>query len=209
MGNYDMTKEAYELKKQEKQLARQEQAKTLRKAKHSKALLWIGIFGVSAAILGTLIFFVVRSQAPSNLAGEFHASQGSNHLAAPYTNPPYTWATNPPTSGWHDPVPLSGGFYENPQVLPRILHSLEHGAVAVYYKPSVTSEDKEKLRAFYEKNKNKKLIISPLVDMATNFASTSWEYLDAFDMYDEARIQQFLDGHHDKGPERAPIEAHQ
>jgi hypothetical protein len=47
-----------------------------------------------------------------------------------------TYATRPPTSGPHFPRPLDAGVYTSPPNLGAAIHSLEHGAVIVWYDPS-------------------------------------------------------------------------
>jgi hypothetical protein len=47
-----------------------------------------------------------------------------------------TYSTRPPASGPHFPRPLDAGVYTSPPSLGAAIHSLEHGAVIVWYDPS-------------------------------------------------------------------------
>lgn len=202
-------KEEYENKKKQKQAEKEQQRRAAQKKDMKKKL------GVGAAIGGALLVVVVlivlavRSNSPENLSGTFVQTQGGEHVSAPYTNPPYEWNTNPPTGGWHDPQPLSAGFYEEKPSVPRAIHSMEHGAVIVWYKPSVPEEDKQKLSSLFNRHSGDKFIVMPYEDMETDFAVTAWEWIDTFDTYDEERIERFFEDHHNQGPERAPIGSHQ
>jgi Protein of unknown function (DUF3105) len=60
-----------------------------------------------------------------------------------------TYATIPPASGPHDPTPLDAGFYDSPPDVYRAIHSLEHGAVIIWYAPGTTDKALNELRAFY------------------------------------------------------------
>lgn len=203
-----MSKESYEKKKQEREARKQEQKKQAKKEQLSKRLGVFIMIGGSLAVVAVLIFFASKSRAPENLSGEFHPSQGDEHVAAPYSEPPYEWSTNPPTSGWHAPSPYPAGFYEDEIPMPRIIHSMEHGAVIVHYRPDISEEEKAKLKEFFDDNDNKKLLVVPYSDMETKYALTSWQFIDKFDQYDQERIKTFLNDHHGNGPENAPLGSH-
>lgn len=70
---------------------------------------------------------------------------------APVATPPAlsTYATTPPASGPHDPSPLGPGIYDSPPDLYRTIHSLEHGAVIIWYSPDATGKQLDDLLAFY------------------------------------------------------------
>jgi uncharacterized protein DUF3105 len=69
----------------------------------------------------------------------------------PVTTPPAlsTYATTPPASGPHDPSPLPAGVYDSPPDVYRTIHSLEHGAVVIWYSPDATGKPLDDLIAFY------------------------------------------------------------
>jgi len=56
--------------------------------------------------------------------------QGRTHLDSGES---YTYPQQPPTSGPHDQNPLNAGVYSTPQSETQMVHSLEHGAVEIYY----------------------------------------------------------------------------
>jgi uncharacterized protein DUF3105 len=60
-----------------------------------------------------------------------------------------TYATIPPASGPHDPTPLSAGIYDSPPDVYQTIHSLEHGAVIIWYAPGTTGKALDDLLAFY------------------------------------------------------------
>jgi len=69
----------------------------------------------------------------------------------PVTTPPplSTYATIPPASGPHDPSPLGAGVYDTPPDVYRTIHSLEHGAVIIWYSPDATGKQLDDLIEFY------------------------------------------------------------
>ena len=70
---------------------------------------------------------------------------------ADLTTPPKlsTYPTTPPASGPHDPTPLPAGIYDSPPDVYRTIHSLEHGAVIIWYAPGTTGKALDDLKAFY------------------------------------------------------------
>jgi Protein of unknown function (DUF3105) len=60
-----------------------------------------------------------------------------------------TYPTIPPASGPHDPTPLTAGIYDTPPDVYRMLHSLEHGAVIIWYAPGTSNQALDDLLAFY------------------------------------------------------------
>lgn len=75
-----------------------------------------------------------------------HFGSGSQTAAAPALS---TYATIPPASGPHDPSPLPPGIYDSPPDVYRTIHSLEHGAVIIWYAPGTTGKALDDLLAFY------------------------------------------------------------
>jgi hypothetical protein len=76
-----------------------------------------------------------------------HAHIGSAPVAtAPALS---TYATIPPASGPHNPVPLPPGIYTSPPDVYRTIHSLEHGATIIWYAPGTTGKALDDLLAFY------------------------------------------------------------
>ena len=60
-----------------------------------------------------------------------------------------TYTTIPPASGPHDASPLTAGIYETPPDVYRTIHSLEHGAVIIWYSPGISNQALDDLLAFY------------------------------------------------------------
>lgn len=62
-----------------------------------------------------------------------------------------TYPSIPPTSGPHSESPLPAGVYDSPPDMYRALHSLEHGATIVWYRPGTSQEALDRLTAFYDR----------------------------------------------------------
>src|SRR5688572_20987347 len=74
---------------------------------------------------------------------ESFPSEGQEHVPV---GTPIVYRTDPPTSGPHYPDPWPGGFYSKPVDAPYLVHSMEHGAVIIYYNDQVDKPQKDHLR---------------------------------------------------------------
>ena len=59
-----------------------------------------------------------------------HDDEGSGHLAP---GDSVRYQSDPPTSGIHDPQWIDPGVYDRVQSRERLVHSLEHGMIVIYY----------------------------------------------------------------------------
>lgn len=76
-------------------------------------------------------------------------AQGATGSVA--TPPPLsTYSSTPPASGPHDPSPLDAGVYSQPPDVYRAIHSLEHGAVVIWYAPTAPAAEVAKITSFYQ-----------------------------------------------------------
>src|SRR5438552_11283985 len=62
---------------------------------------------------------------------ETHVIQGWKHVPL---GTPFDYNSNPPSSGWHNPVWASYGTHSNAVDRAYYVHNLEHGAIVLLYK---------------------------------------------------------------------------
>jgi len=78
------------------------------------------------------------------------ADQDAAHVDPLEMPPLSSWPSVPPTSGPHAPETLPAGHYEtSPPMLP-LIHSLEHGAVVVWYSPGTSGDEVARIVTFYQ-----------------------------------------------------------
>lgn len=184
-------------KAQRKEAARHEREEIQRRMARQRRNRRVGIAGISVVVVAAIVVLVVvqpgktEVPSPSELLSEAPAAaqaagcddvkviglyqpkdQDRTHLGSGglLTMPPVsTYPSVPPTSGPHNPTPLPQGIYSSPPPLDQTIHSLEHGAVIIWYDPSATGEDLEQLKTFYRENRSssegelqgQKIIIAP------------------------------------------------
>jgi hypothetical protein len=95
---------------------------------------------------------------------ESNARAHINPPGAVTTPPPLTtYSSIPPASGPHNQTPLAGGVYSDPPDIYQTIHSLEHGAVIIWYDPSAgTTQELADLQTFFQKSgEGAKVIVAP------------------------------------------------
>jgi hypothetical protein len=141
---------------------------------------------------------------PSLLSGvEQFPSEGANHVGA---GTDIDYARMPPTSGPHYNGWTDAGFYDETPAMGRLVHSLEHGAVVVYYDPAaVTTDARESLRTFASAHTGqwRSVIVAPhpAADPDAAYVLTAWRHRLTMDEYDEETVRAFLAEYLGRGPE--------
>jgi hypothetical protein len=120
-----------------------------------------------------------------------------------------TYKTYPPSSGTHYNDTAPYGFSDVPLKEGNLVHSLEHGAIVIYFKSSVSADVKQKLKEAYStlpagKYGKVKLVITPYENMTTPIASAAWDRLLLMNEFNYDEIQTFYSTWVDKGPEDVP-----
>jgi hypothetical protein len=102
--------------------------------------------------------------------------EGHKHL--PPTGPEPDYGTTPATSGNHAGSPYQqadGAYIEMPQEL-FVVHSLEHGRMAIEYSPDLPEEDQLELKGLYDTMFGGTLFF-PNTNMDYEVAATTWTNL--------------------------------
>lgn len=157
-------------------------------------IAWIAAIAVAATIIaGGVVWLIHLNAAP--LPGTVYESQGNTHINPGDTHPEYN--SDPPTSGWHYPVPPQRGIYATPLPEELLLHFMEHAGVVVHYNPDVLPPDEvQQLHDIVssELNKGQGLVLmapDPLAPQAV--ALTAWQHLQTFTRVsgNKSQIQDF------------------
>ena len=82
---------------------------------------------------------------------------------------------NPPTLGRHWPpgYQAEDGFYEEAPADEALVHTMEHGRVIVWVKPTLSAEGQESVRAMFDED-SYQLVVTPRVAMPYAVAATAW-----------------------------------
>lgn len=102
--------------------------------------------------------------------------EGATHL--PKGSQPPNYKTSPPTSGNHVEPPYQqadGAYSEAPDQL-NVVHSLEHGRMAIQYSPDLSEQGQLELKGLYDTMYGAALLF-PNDEMVYEVAATTWTNL--------------------------------
>jgi hypothetical protein len=106
----------------------------------------IAVVALVAAALGVFAFVLVldlRSGGGGAPGGVEDVDVGQ---AGRHTEGAVDYPQSPPAGGEHSPVWQNAGFYEEPVSNETAVHTLEHGAVWITYRPDLPREQKDAIR---------------------------------------------------------------
>jgi hypothetical protein len=139
--------------------------------------------------------------------------RGRNHTSS--LSERVNYSTNPPTGGNHYIEPSDDAAYTEAPQDEQLVHSMEHGRVIVWFKPSLPEDARADLKAFYDSDTYQMLIV-PRRDMPYAVAATAWNRepepdgtgrLMGCPRFDEKlfdALRTFRDEHRSNGPEPIP-----
>lgn len=186
---------------EEKQLGHELKIARARRKKLLKRITWTA---AAVFIVGGLGYAMVRYQRSSadKMPGVFIPSQGQEHVSL---GAPFSYSSNPPTSGPHNANPAEWGVYKDEIADQILIHNLEHGGIWISYRPEIDEEVIKKLgdiaTAF-----GRKVIMTPRQANDNDIAIAAWTRLDKFSAseFSEERVREFIRAYRNKGPEFVP-----
>jgi hypothetical protein len=101
-----------------------------------------------------------------------------------------SYKENPPVGGAHRPAWQACGFYAEPVDPALAVHSLEHGAVWITYRPDLTAKEIAGLRGRVGDDSH--LLMSPNPGQLEPVVATAWNHQLRVDDVDDKRIRQFV-----------------
>ncbi|MFQ5785454.1 MAG: DUF3105 domain-containing protein [Alphaproteobacteria bacterium] len=127
------------------------------------------------------------------------ADEGRSHLAPGES---VRYVSDPPTSGAHDPEPIDPGVYRNVQARDKLVHSLEHGMIVVYYdKPEQSAwETLDAWAALYDAPWSG-IVLAPRPGLGEALILTAWRRMLRQKTFDPDAAAAFIDAYRGRGPE--------
>ncbi len=114
--------------------------------------------------------------------------------------------SNPPAAGKHYAQPQDAGIYATPPQDGHLVHSLEHGAIILWYNQTYLSKEEiTELETIFKSIHLEKTILTPRSSLDTPVALSSWGRVLKLKTINEKQIKSFFDTNYDRGPEQAPI----
>lgn len=166
-----------------------------------KVFIGIGLATVLIMAGGIFLFTKQDERLSKPLLGQEIKVESRNHLP---DGTQITYNSNPPAGGDHYAIPQHAGIYDKPPADGNLVHSLEHGAVILWYKADLSKSDVEKLKNIFNQISGKGIMV-PRKNLDVPVAVTSWGRLLKLQTIDEKQIKAFFETNMNRGLEQAPI----
>ncbi len=154
--------------------------------------------GIVLAFLGAFVVVIVldvREQAGSTAP---NGVTSYSNLSRSHTDEPVNYPQTPPVGGSHDPVWQNCGFYSKPVHNENAVHSLEHGAVWITYRPDLPGGQVETLRDLAQGQTY--ILVSPYPDLPSPVVASAWGKQLRLDSPSDSRLEQFVNTYR-QGPQ--------
>jgi hypothetical protein len=100
------------------------------------------------------------------------------------------WTESPPVGGTHNNVWQTCGYYTAPIGKGNAVHSLEHGAVWITYRPDVSQDQLDELKKLADDQSY--ILISPYQDQASPIVATAWNHQLQLQSADSKDLDRFI-----------------
>ena len=124
----------------------------------------------------------------------------ANYSAGIHDAGPLSYSESPPMGGAHNVVWQNCGIYEAPIHNEHAVHSMEHGAVWITYRPGLPPDQVERLRALASDDF---LLLSPYPGLAQPVVASAWNRQLGFERADDPGLPAFI-GRFKNNPETTP-----
>jgi len=146
------------------------------------ALIAVTVVGLVALLWAP----VLRFPQPSVPAGV----QGFEVTERSHVEGPVSYPLNPPVGGNHAPLWQNCGFYEEPVGSAHAVHSLEHGAVWIAYRPGLPLNEIARLRRVAHQHTY--VLVSPIPELTAPVVASAWGHQLRLDSTADPRLEAFL-----------------
>jgi hypothetical protein len=146
------------------------------------ALVTVGMVTLAAYLWVPHLSFIGSSALPG--VRTFEVTK-RDHVKTPLTYP-----QTPPVGGNHAPVWQNCGFYDTPIADENAVHSLEHGAVWIAYRPDLTGAQVDSLRRLAQRQNY--ILASPYPDLTAPVVASAWGHQLRLRGAEDPRLNEFV-----------------
>jgi len=185
-----MAKTRYE----ERQRRKAVQRAAAEQSAHRTSLMWRGAGIVLVVIVATVSYSLYAKR---QLLEEVKTA---NYPAGLHVAGPIVYTENPPIGGQHNVVWQNCGIYDAPIHSEHAVHSMEHGAVWITYRPNLAPDQVQRLR---EVASDDYLLLSPYPGLAHPVVASAWNHQLTFERADDPGLPAFI-AKYKNNPETTP-----
>lgn len=146
----------------------------------------IAMGGLVVVVAVAIAVTVIQSPKREPLTGV----QLYTNLDRTHTTEPVTYQQTPPIGGPHFPIWQNCGVYTEPVPNQTAVHSLEHGAVWITYRPDLPESEVQLLRDLTHKQSF--ILLSPYPDLPSPVVASAWGAQLKLDSATDKRLASFI-----------------
>ena len=161
----------------------------------SSNLWWIAILGGGAVVTIVIILLLLQPPPP---VGMLDGMVSYNNLLRDHSELQQQYAQVPPAGGTHSGIWQNCGIYDQPVRNENAVHSLEHGAVWLTYRPDLPAAAVETLRSLARGHDH--VLVSPYPNLPHAVVATAWGLQLPVEDASDPRLPVFV-SRYEKGPQ--------
>jgi hypothetical protein len=148
-----------------------------------RALIWRG------AIAGLVVIAIAMSYSFYRKSRLLGAVTTTNYPFARHVSGAITYTETPPMGGPHNVVWQTCGIYDAPIHNEHGVHSLEHGAIWITYRPGLPADQLERLKTLAADDY---MLLSPYPDLPHAIVASAWNHQLTFERADDPALTTFI-----------------
>jgi hypothetical protein len=177
---------------------REDRKKAPAKQKREKLITRIVLSVVAGAIVLGLAYGIITWIQDRESRQQPEGVTTYSYVGGDHTTDTVNYAESPPVGGPHDNAWQTCDFYNGVVRNENVVHSLEHGAVWITYRPDLPEEEIEKLRDV--RDSDQYVIVSEYPDQESPIVATAWNNQLPIESADAIELEQFIN-YYRQGPQ--------
>jgi hypothetical protein len=164
------------------------QARRVGRQRQQRSQSWIWFALGGAALVALVVFIAVRSGVGQPATpGEI---QRFGALSRTHSEAAQSYAQSPPVGGAHSATWQNCGIYDQPVRNENAVHTLEHGAVWITYRPDLPAAEVEQLRTLARGQSY--VLMSPYPGLQTPVAASAWGLQLTLESVSDPKLADFV-----------------
>lgn len=157
---------------------------------------------VTAAAFIALLAAPALAQEDSSAPGDpgIEGVELFEDLSYDHVSGPVDYDVLPAAGGPHNPTWQNCGVYDEPVITEQAVHSQEHGAVWITWRPGLPDAELERLERLAEREDY--LLVSPWPGQDEPIVASAWGAQLRLEAANDPRLRQFIRAYAGNGPER-------
>ncbi|MDF5755698.1 DUF3105 domain-containing protein [Spongiactinospora sp. TRM90649] len=160
-------------------------AEQKRKERRTAMLMWGAGGLVIIVLVGAVAFYLIRERSLTSLSEVATAS----YPASQHKETKISYKETPPMGGEHNSIWQRCGVYDEPINSEHAVHSMEHGAVWITYRPDLAKAQVDKLKQLAAEEY---MLLSPYPGLPSPVVASSWNNQLKLPNAEDPKLQRFI-----------------